>query len=224
MALAANTVASSDTPSIATAGLVLREEIQRLDRLARAFSQLGRPVEGPPSRVDLHELLASMARKFSSEGVALDLQAPSEPIEVMGHFEALERVARNLVANAFDAAAAQGAVEGEARVELRLSRASGGAEIRVLDRGPGIPPELLERIWEPEFTTKRRGTGLGLALVRQAILAHGGEVFAENRLGGGAEFRVWLPLGAPEMPDTPSTHPVSELNRTTPLGPEQGTS
>jgi signal transduction histidine kinase len=67
-------------------------------------------------------------------------------------------------------------------------------EVRVLDSGPGIPPENLERIWEPDFTTKSRGTGLGLALVRQTVQMHGGQVAARNRPEGGAEFRVILPI------------------------------
>jgi len=73
--------------------------------------------------------------------------------------------------------------------------ADGWVEVRVLDTGPGIPPENLERIWEPDFSTKTRGTGLGLALVRQTVQAHGGRVAARNRAEGGAEFRVVLPLG-----------------------------
>jgi signal transduction histidine kinase len=210
MALAADTVAASDTPSIATAGEVLREEIHRLDQMARAFAQFGRPVEGPPSRVDLGELLSSIARRLSSEGAPIRLDIPPDPVEVTGHLDALERVTRNLVANALEATAGGGGVNGvNAPIEVRLRRAAGGAEIRVLDRGPGVPPEILERIWEPEFTTKRRGTGLGLAMVRQAIRAHGGEVFAENREGGGAEFRVWLPLGLSTAPQASTPLPRS---------------
>jgi signal transduction histidine kinase len=213
MALAADTVAASDAPDVATAGEVLREEIRRLDHLARAFSQLGRPVEGPPSRVDLTELLSALARRLSTEGAPIRIDLPGEPVEVVGHLDALERVARNLVANAQEA---HSAARGEPSrppppVEVRLTRTGeGGAEIRVLDRGPGVPDEILDRIWEPEFTTKRRGTGLGLALVRQAILAHGGEVSARNRDGGGAEFVVRLPAdftartdgGAPARDET----------------------
>jgi len=223
MALAAETVSASDTPSIATAGRVLQEEIHRLDQLARAFAQFGRPVQGPPSRVDLGELLSSLVRRLTSEGAPIRLDLPSEPIEVNGHLEALERVARNLVANALDASAATGESLGRhPPIEVRLGRASGGAEIRVLDRGQGIPPELLERIWEPEFTTKRRGTGLGLALVRQAIRAHGGEVYAQNRVGGGAEFRVWLPLDRISATARPSEPTSTVSDDSLPVGTERG--
>ena len=78
------------------------------------------------------------------------------------------------------------------RIELRTAPAA--AEVAVLDRGAGIPEAILERIWEPEFTSKRTGTGLGLAIVRQVIGAHGGEIAAANRPDGGARFVVRLPL------------------------------
>jgi signal transduction histidine kinase len=76
-----------------------------------------------------------------------------------------------------------------------MSAVGDGVEVRVLDTGPGIPPENLERIWEPDFSTKARGTGLGLALVRTTVQAHGGGVWARNRPEGGAEFKVFLPRG-----------------------------
>jgi signal transduction histidine kinase len=79
-------------------------------------------------------------------------------------------------------------------VEVREAD-DGLLEVRVLDDGPGIAPENVERVWEPDFTTKARGTGLGLALVRQTVQAHGGRVWARNRPEGGAEFGVALPAG-----------------------------
>jgi len=92
-------------------------------------------------------------------------------------------------------------------VRLELSREGDSAVITVEDDGPGIALAILERIWEPDFTTRRRGTGLGLPLVRQAVEAHGGRVRAENRPAGGARFVVELPLdGAPP----PSSLPAHE--------------
>ena len=66
----------------------------------------------------------------------------------------------------------------------------------------GIDPELLDRIWLPDVTTKRSGTGIGLALVLQAVQAHGGEAHASNRPQGGAQFEVFLPSDGGSLLET----------------------
>jgi signal transduction histidine kinase len=215
MQMAARTAATSSDPGAAQAGEVLLEEIARLDELSRSFAQFGRPPEGPPSAVDLSELLVHLVRRIDPDGSALELRVPSGVALVEGHPVALERVIRNLVANAMDATAAVEGTEAIAgrrpttgrdrvRVELVADGVASPAQVHVLvlDRGPGLPTEGDERIWDPEFTTKRRGTGLGLPLVRQVVEAHGGLVRAWNRPGGGAAFEVSLPLlpGGIEVP------------------------
>jgi nitrogen fixation/metabolism regulation signal transduction histidine kinase len=194
MKMAARTVSASDDPRIAEAGDVLTEEIARLDELARTFAQFGRPPEGPPSEVDLGELLEGLVRRLDPDGAGIRLHLPAETVRVMGHPVALERVARNLLANAQDASAAVGEA---APVELHLEATASGARIRVLDRGPGLPVGDEDRIFEPDFTTKQRGTGLGLPMVRQVVRSHGGTVEGRNREGAGAEFRVELPAMHP---------------------------
>jgi len=209
MAMAADRVARSPDASIAAYGQVLRAEIQRLDELARSFAQFGRPPSGPMSPMDLGELLRNLVAQLSAQGMTLSLGVPEDPVVVNGDLTSLERVFRNLVANAHESVdahrAAGGAVgfaggsgadgatdAGSVRVELVWLPA--WAEVRVQDRGTGIPEDVLPRIWEPDFTRKRRGTGLGLAFVRQVVRAHVGDVTARNRAGGGAEFLVRLPL------------------------------
>jgi two-component system sensor histidine kinase HydH len=197
MQMAADRVARSSDPKVAEAGEVLREEIQRLDEMARAFAHFGRPSEGPMSPIDIGELLATLARRLSTESTPIEIVLPDDPVEVEGHLDALERVIRNLLSNAQEATIAEGERNGEQqaphRVRIVLEGAGEVAEIRVLDRGVGIPPELLERIWLPDFTTKRMGTGLGLAMVRQVVEAHRGEIVALSREGGGTEFQLRLP-------------------------------
>ncbi len=197
MAMAARRVVRSDEPDVSEAGEVLAEEIERLEALARAFAHFGTPPEGPMSPVDVTELLETLTRRLSSDRFPIELYTPPEPVFVRGHLEALERVFRNLVSNALESVEAAERIDGmdparePVRIELRTVPSS--AEIRVLDRGAGIPEEILTRIWEPEFTSKRRGTGLGLAMVRQVIHAHGGGAEARNRRWGGAEFLIRLP-------------------------------
>ncbi|HEX5724676.1 MAG TPA: HAMP domain-containing sensor histidine kinase [Longimicrobiaceae bacterium] len=168
---------------------VIAAESARLEELARAFAQFGRLPEGAPSEIDLRELLDYLLRTHLPPAAHPRLRAPVDLPPVRGHYDALSRAFANLLLNAGDAVASNGG--GSVQVVVRAG--DGAVEVRVLDGGAGIPPEHLERIWEPDFTTKSRGTGLGLALVKQTVLAHGGEVSARNRPEGGAEFRVLLP-------------------------------
>ncbi len=210
MQMAARTAARSADPAAAQAGEVLLDEIARLDELSRSFAQFGRPPEGPPSPVELAELLEHLVRRIDPDGEEVVLHRSAEPLYVEGHPVALERVIRNLVVNALDAvapvrAAAAGEVDAPPRpveVELRPDPDSSGlVRILVLDRGGGIPDAEADRIWDPEFTTKRKGTGLGLPLVRQVVDAHGGRVTARNRPGGGAVFEIILPRIPEPAPD-----------------------
>jgi signal transduction histidine kinase len=178
-----------DGPEAREALEVMEAESARLEELARTFAQLGRMPEGPPSDVDLRELLDYLLRTHLPPQVASSLDAPDGLPCVHGHHDALSRAFANLLLNAGEVVSAAGG--GGVRVEVRQAGAE--VEVRVLDDGPGIRPEHVERVWEPDFTTKSRGTGLGLALVRQTVQAHGGRVWARNRSGGGAEFGVALP-------------------------------
>lgn len=206
MRMAAERVSRAPDPASAEAGQVLLEEIGRLDDLARTFARFGRPLEGHPAPVDLTELVAGVARRLEVEGVAVALDAPDGPVMVRGHLDALERMVGNLVSNALDALARDGSPPAhDPAIRIRLAVRDGKAFLAVEDRGPGIPAEILERIWEPDFTTRRQGTGLGLPMVRQAARSHGGTVTAENRTGGGARFIVRLPLD-----DAAPPHPSPE--------------
>jgi signal transduction histidine kinase len=100
----------------------------------------------------------------------------------------LRQVLLNLVRNAIEAQPGGGAVE------LRLRRDGGMAEIEVVDKGPGMPPEILSQIFEPFFTTKEGGTGLGLPLSRQILHEHGGRIECRSAPRRGATFTLSLPL------------------------------
>ncbi len=196
MRMAAATLTRGREGQEAEAGRILREEIDRLDELARTFSQYGRMPEGPRSRVDLGELLTALSTQHASAATPVEVHLDGH-VDVDAHYDALERAIRNLIVNAVEAQ------EGGGLVDVTLEGEPGWAVIRVEDRGPGVPPELLEEIWNPDVTTKRHGTGLGLAMVRQTVAHHGGTVRAANRPGGGATFEVRLPLAA----EGDDTHP-----------------
>lgn len=181
---------------------VIGEEVERLEDLARQFAELGRPPEGPTSPVDLRELLAALLATDIAPPVEAVLAGPPGLPLVEGHYEALVRAFRNLVRNAVEA---MEGCEGPRQVEVRIEEAPAGwLEVRIADRGHGLPAGAEERIFEPDFTTKSRGTGLGLALVRQTVMAHGGAIGLARHPAGGAEFVVRLPVERGKDPATGS--------------------
>jgi signal transduction histidine kinase len=188
MRMAAGTLTRGSQGAEAEAAQVLMEEIGRLDEMARTFSQYGRIPEGPRSRIDLTELLESVARLHATPTITIRVEGP-EGLWVEGYHDALERAFRNLLLNGVEAHG-----EGEGRVDVRLEARGDEALVSIRDRGPGIPLDLMDRIWYPDFTSKSRGTGLGLAIVRQTLRHHGGEITAGNHPGGGAVFDILLPL------------------------------
>lgn len=124
------------------------------------------------------------------------LQTSTSVLPVQGVTKLLRRAMRNLLENARRYAAGD--------IAVTLSQHAGQAVIRVSDRGPGVPAELRERIFEPFYrlpgaTERDGGVGLGLALVKSIVIRHGGLVYCENRLDGGACFVVQLPLGTQKV-------------------------
>jgi signal transduction histidine kinase len=190
LALRAMERSGADDPAMREPLEVATAESARLEDLARSFAHLGHLPEGPMSEIDLAEQLDYLLRTHLSEGIQHELRVqPGLPL-VRAHHDALARAFANLLLNSAEAIG-----EGPGRVSVVLSANDGVVTVRVRDTGPGIPPDKLEQIWEPDFTTKSRGTGLGLALVRQTVHAHGGSIQASNLAEGGAEFRVELPMG-----------------------------
>jgi signal transduction histidine kinase len=104
----------------------------------------------------------------------------------------MTEVINNLVGNALQALGGKGGT-----ITVATRRAEEGAEIRVSDTGPGLPEQVLRRLFEPYVSTTQGGTGLGMAIARRIILDHGGRIEAGNRPGLGAEIRILLPWGAP---------------------------
>jgi len=188
MRMAATTVSRLDGDPAREAAEVLLEEIERLDEMARTFSQFGKMPEGPPSEIDIVELVQVLLQQHEGVGSALSFEAPSRLPHITGHYEALLRCFRNLLLNALDAAGEKGSVWVSAWEEKELLK------VEIRDSGPGLPEDASDDIWEPDYTTKSRGTGLGLPMVRQTIAAHRGRVEGRNHPEGGAVFLVELPL------------------------------
>lgn len=167
---------------------VISQEAERLDAIARSFSQFGRLPEGPKSEIDLAEMLQELLRRDLPESVDGRLTVEGTVPRVEGQLDALNRVFRNLLGNAVEALGGQT----DGRIRVSIAQVGDAVEVTIADNGPGISTEDHERVWGTDFTTKRRGTGLGLALVRQTVRAHGGEVELRD-VEEGACFLVRLP-------------------------------
>jgi signal transduction histidine kinase len=117
----------------------------------------------------------------------------ADRLVVRGHFEPLRRAFQNLIRNAVEAG-------GTPTIHVDAARVRDGnrpfVRVSIRDHGPGVPADLRERVFEPYFTSKATGTGLGLAMVRQTMNAHGGSVQVEAAEEGGARFVVTLPESA----------------------------
>jgi two-component system nitrogen regulation sensor histidine kinase NtrY len=187
MRFAVAQLSRSATPGQAEALEVLAAESARLEQLAREFADFGRLPEGPAAEVDLAELLGELGRTSLPPEITVVFAADPATPRVMGHLDPLRRAFANVLRNAGEAQ------EGRGEIRVTLRPTAEGAEVRIADRGPGVKPSDRERIFQPYITTKKDGTGLGLALVRQTVEVHGGTVVVEENPGGGAVFVFRLP-------------------------------
>jgi PAS domain S-box-containing protein len=190
-----------DEPA-AKMALAINEELKAMNRLIDDLLNFGRHTELAVAPTDLAGLLtrsvAQMAPRSAEQRVAVSVDLPSSdgsaggsgrlPV-ILADEGLLYQALLNLYANALDAMPEGGALTVRAR-----PIGSRDVEIVVTDTGVGIAPEHLDRIFLPMFTTKQKGTGLGLALAHKIILSHGGRIAVESREGGGTTFRLVLPV------------------------------
>lgn len=204
MRMSASALARNADPAVRASAEILLEEVQRLDDMARSFARFGRPPDGPPAEVDLLELGRSVVEGHDSPSIRIRFRASPGVPRIQGHHDVLGQALRNLVVNAIEAL-----TEGSgSQIEVAITSTPTEVQLLVRDDGPGLPTELIDDIWLPDVTTRRRGSGLGLAMVRRAAEIHGGTAIARNRLEGGAEFELRLPL-APLDGQAPSKGEVA---------------
>ena len=173
-------------------------EIDRIEQFIEDLLLFARPAEVTRGKGDLNALLARVLDAMSPqfEEVEVDVRRNLSPELPAFSFsaDAMQQVAQNLLRNAMEAMPEGGKI----RVTTTLRRFRSGrapvAELFVSDNGHGIPEALHGQIFKPFFTTRPNGTGLGLPISASIVRAHGGRIAAKNRAGGGATFRVMLPL------------------------------
>jgi signal transduction histidine kinase len=171
----------------------MRADLERLDRVAHRFERIGR--ERRREQVDLHGLVDRIATYFRARvptlahAVSIDVAAHTEPVSVSGDPVLLEWALEVLVKNSVDALAGRG---GRIAMSAR-ARAGGGATLTVADDGPGVPRDLRARIFDPGFSTKQSGWGIGLSLARRIVEENHGGVLRLASADRGASFEIILP-------------------------------
>ena len=164
---------------------VLMAESSRLEQIAREFTEFGRLPEGPPAQVDFTELLSELVRTSVPPTMKTSLKLDAATPVLLGHYDPLRRAFSNVLRNAVEACGEEGALD-----IMVAPDGAGGVRIEISDHGPGVPPDVADRIFDPYFTAKAGGTGLGLALVKQTIEMHHGTIRVEETPGGGATFVI----------------------------------
>lgn len=174
------------------AAKMLDTEIDRLDRVVKTFLEFSRPVELEFEEVDvpalLDHVLASAKPSIDRAHIELQTEIPASfpPLELDRGL--IEQAVLNLVLNACQSMGPGG------RLSVSLRRTVDTAEIRVGDTGPGIPPENRAKIFQLFFTTRKGGTGLGLANAFRFVQLHSGSIEFDTEVGRGTTFRIELPL------------------------------
>jgi signal transduction histidine kinase len=174
---------------------VVTREIGRMERLVERLRTLAHPSDRPKQRLDLRDPVRDAVEflrpVFEEKRIAVGLSLGDEPRPVIGDAGELESLFLNLLMNACEATLPDGAVT------IDLTAGVDDVAVAVADTGPGIPPDLVEHVFDPFITTKPRGSGLGLSISAAIAAAHHAKLRAGNRPAGGAVFTVEFLLAVP---------------------------
>jgi signal transduction histidine kinase len=167
-------------------------QLLRIQSILRELIEFSRPASNDRTSFSLLEIIEealSIAKYYKRTGGRIAMPAiPPDLPSLFGVRDQLVQVFLNLILNAIDA------VDREGHIDLEVVPAGDAVEVRVHDDGPGIAPEQRARIFQPYFTTKKHGTGLGLFVTRKLVVDHGGTVDFVSTPGQGTTFRVRLPV------------------------------
>lgn len=170
----------------------LQSECQRLTSLANDFLRFARIKELERRPTDLAKAVEEMVDFFepTAKAANIDIRAylPADLPPVPLHKEMFEQAVLNLLLNAEQAMPDGGQITLQAALEKDAVR------LAIIDTGKGIPPETLKKVFEPFFSTKRTGSGLGLPTTKRIVEAHGGTIAVESEVGKGTKFTLRFPV------------------------------
>lgn len=171
-------------------------EMERVDGLLRTMLEYARPAVGSIQLMDCQAELRSVANFLNPllerERITLHMEFENAPCMIRADRGQFRQIVLNLLKNSMEAMRSDGAIE------MRCRRAGTEIEITIADEGPGVPSDQQAYVFDPFFSTKEIGTGLGLTLVKRYVEAAGGSIRYENRVPHGAQFVFYLPQSPPE--------------------------
>jgi C4-dicarboxylate-specific signal transduction histidine kinase len=174
----------------------IRRDDQRAGEVIRRLRSLLKRAPFEAKEIDLNEMVGETIDLVSAlahaRAVFLSSVLAETPLPVKADNIQLQQVLINLIVNAIDAMEPMD--KSQRRVAVRTARNGDSAEIEIVDSGPGILAGKLSEVFDPFYTTKPNGMGMGLSIARTIIEAHGGQISAENQAKQGALFRISLPL------------------------------
>jgi len=186
----AGKLSNGDADMLARGTQTIINQVQSMKRMVDDFRDYARLPAPEVAPLDLNELIGEVLGLYESSSATIDTQLAADLPPVLGDATQLRQIIHNLLRNAEDA------LEGRSPGHIGILTEAVGRSARLLisDNGPGFPVELLPRIFEPYVTTKARGTGLGLPIVKKIVEEHLGTIEITNSPEGGARIDIRLPL------------------------------
>jgi signal transduction histidine kinase len=170
---------------------IIVEESERLNNIITDFLNFARPREPNRSPCKVQEVIdkniSYLGTQLAEKGCTVEKQVDGELPEILADSDMLYQAFLNILINAMQA------MPGGGKISVGIFSENGDLAVRFEDEGSGIDAEVMDKIWDPFFTTKEKGTGLGLGIVKKLIELHGGDLSIENRSSKGARVIVRLP-------------------------------
>lgn len=198
------------------AARIMVQEVDRLNRVITDLIGVTRPTDIHPAPTDMGRLVDDILRLLAQDAGLRGVELRREGSSVFAWIDPdrLRQAVLNVCLNAVEA------MQDGGFLLLRLSADENQVRLDVVDNGPGIPPELLSRVFDPYFTTKSQGTGLGLVIVMNIVEAHSGTVHVASEPGGGTTVHFSLPRKAPEPRKSAASAPASSSDPSRPEQPD----
>ena len=186
----ADKLTSGDAAMLARGTQTIINQVQAMKRMVDDFRDYARMPAPEVVALDLNDLIGEVLGLYEASSATIESHLAADLPPVLGDATQLRQIIHNLLRNAEDA------LEGreDSRILIQTETAGRQAKLTIADNGPGFPVELLPRIFEPYVTTKARGTGLGLPIVKKIIEEHLGTIEISNAPEGGARVDIRLPL------------------------------